>query len=517
MVAKIVVTLRRPERDAILLCFMKKIVLIISICFNNFSYSQNRNNIWMIGGEFPNHNCGLDFNSVVVDTFTVYRNLGFFITNAGICDTTGQLLFYTNGDYIENRNYQRLQNCTNFNPTITGDTTYGLNGCQAVLILPYPANPDKYYVFHLNGESFTAHSQGEFQPLRLWYSVVDMTLDGGLGGVVGNRKTVEIIADTMTWGRLTACKHANGRDWWVIMHRYYSDMYYKLLVTLDTIIVSTQNIGSVITSDIGGQAVFSQDGTMFAMVSPSAVDQLDIFQFDRCTGTFYNSVTITTPTIYSPLGCSFSPGGRFLYVSTNLNVFQYDTWAGNIAASVNTVATWDSTYSPGATYFFMHCLAPDGKIYISTFQGTDVLHVIHNPDNLGVSCNLTQHSILLPSYNALSFPNAVNYDLMALGGSLCDTLGLPNVVYNLVEQNDRLNAFPNPTTGILTVKFKSNVSSEYSLKITDVAGRQLKLIVGKAAEGVNFRQLDLSLFSKGIYFINLTGMDKNEKIWAIKE
>ncbi|MCX6290712.1 MAG: hypothetical protein NT126_02995, partial [Bacteroidetes bacterium] len=196
---------------------MKKLFFLLLLLLLQSALGQNRNNVWMLGGAIaPTYpKFGIDFNSGVVDTFSVFRGINFFITNASICDTTGELLFYTNGDYIENRNHSRLLNSTNFNPTVTGDTIYGSNVPQGALVLPYPSHPDWYYVFHVNGESFNAHGLNNYEPLELRYSVVDMNLAGGLGGIIANKKNISIINDTLTLGRITACKHANGRDWWV--------------------------------------------------------------------------------------------------------------------------------------------------------------------------------------------------------------------------------------------------------------------------------------------------------------
>ena len=75
-------------------------------------------------------------------------------------------------------------------------------------------------------------------------------------------------------------------------------------------------------------------------------------------------------------GAAFSPNSRFLYVTSVLDVYQYDTEASDIAASMVHIAHWDSTYSPGppfATVFDIAQLAPDGKIYI----GTGNLSLIH--------------------------------------------------------------------------------------------------------------------------------------------
>ena len=473
---------------------MKKVVFLILFFIHTlFLFAQKRNNVWMIGGELPNHNCGIDFNQGTPDTFTVYRDLGFFITNAGICDTTGQLLFYSNGDYIANRNHGRLLNTTFFNPTITGDTTYGLNGVQTVLILPRPSHPDQYMVFHVNGEYFTANNQSEFQPLALWYSKVDMNLDGGMGGIVANEKTVTLIDDTLTWGRITACKHANGRDWWVIMHRYYSDLYYKLLLTPDTILVSQQTIGRVIVRDVDGMACFSPNGSLYCMLSVD--NKLDLLDFDRCTGEFSVHEQIDVPLNYATFGCAFSANGRFLYVNSNRNIFQYDTWASPIANSLDTVALWDGRLSPLATTFFMEHLAPDNKIYITTFEGTDKLHVIEDPDSLGLSCHVVQSAITLPSYNALSLPNAANYDLGPVSGSVCDSL-TNGIAESEISKSITLN--PNPAREYYWINYQLTTTDQLKFELYSATGQ---LIEQKNLYG-SFRSLrvDCTSYQKGVYF-----------------
>ncbi len=450
----------------------------------------------MLGGAIaPSYpKFGLDFNSGSVDTFSVYRGINFFITNASICDTSGQLLFYTNGDYIENRNYSRLLNSTNFNPTITGDTTFGEAGSQTVIILPYPDHSYWYYIFHVNGEYFTAHSQSEFQPLELRYSIVDMNLGGGLGGIIAGQKTIPIISDTLTWGRITACKHANGRDWWLIMHRYYSDLYYKLLITPGSISVSSQNIGSIISSDVDGQAVFSADGTKYSMLSDD--NKLDIMDFDRCTGDFSNEVTILiNDGNLATLGCAFSPGGQFLYVSTNEHVFQFDTWSANVAASKTTVATYDGYVSGLHSTFYMMQLGPDNKIYLSTSEGTDVMHVINNPEQSGMSCDLVQHQLRLPSFNAFGMPNAPNYDLGAMVGSSCDSL-ISEVQSSLV-QNSNVDLFPNPSSGIFSVKLKDENDRIVSANVEDVLGKNILKIEKSNST------FDLSEETAGVYFLKV--------------
>src|SRR6476620_2713060 len=103
-------------------------------------------------------------------------------------------------------------------------------------------------MFHESAEYFVFQSQNDAQPLELRYSIVDMSLDTGLGGI--SDKKIVVLQDTLVWGFLTACKHANGRDWWVIAHQYYSNRYYKLLITPVGIEGPfIQDIGSIITND----------------------------------------------------------------------------------------------------------------------------------------------------------------------------------------------------------------------------------------------------------------------------
>jgi hypothetical protein len=82
---------------------------------------------------------------------------------------------------------------------------------QASLIIPDPGDSSKYYLFH---SSVDVLSNGTQRPLHFYYSIIDMNLDNGKGDVISKNNI--LISDTLASGNITACKHANGRDWWVI-------------------------------------------------------------------------------------------------------------------------------------------------------------------------------------------------------------------------------------------------------------------------------------------------------------
>ncbi|MBL0054335.1 MAG: T9SS type A sorting domain-containing protein [Bacteroidetes bacterium] len=224
---------------------------------------------------------------------------------------------------------------------------------------------------------------------------------------------------------------------------------------------------------------------------------IDLYDFDRCTGVLSNERNIIVPdTNLLACGCSFSPNGRYLYVSTNIDLFQYDTYSSNINASIIKVATWDTLYSPLKTTFLFHQLAPDGKIYICTAQGSNLLHIIQNPDDSGTACNFIQNSFFLPIPNALCMPNAPNYDLGAWIGSPCDTLGLG--LPSTLGEELSISVSPNPANSIANFVYHLPTNKHVTLTIYDGYG---KIVARQSLYGVfrNF-MLHTDKLANGLYY-----------------
>jgi hypothetical protein len=136
------------------------------------------------------------------------------------------------------------------------------------------------------------------------------------------------------------------------------------------------------------------------------------------------------------------------------------------------IAEWDGFYSPSppfATLFDIAQLAPDGKVYIATGNGTQHLHVIHNPDEPGLACNMEQHGIALPRYFTNSLPNHPNYHLGPVDGTVCDSLGINNSVSE-VEMAAALRTYPNPSEEAFTLAYAVQ-SMAGELELRDAAGR----------------------------------------------
>lgn len=492
------------ERSAFSINKWALFILILIPC--PYINGQGISNLWLMG-----YDCGapvicggtnIDFYNGTPDTLHVNRSMNFSQTFAGISDDLGQMQFYTNGVYIANRYDQLMVNGDSLNPSSYTDTwsSYGLPLTQGDLVLPALFDSSVYYLFHETLFYFNTI----YQPIELLYSKIDMRLDSGRGAIVF--KNVPIISDTLLVGGVTSCKHANGRDWWIICHRYDSDIWYTLLLTPFGIQGPfTQHAGQYIHDGGGGQSVFSPDGTIFAR--HHVVNDLDVFDFDRCSGLLSNYKHSVINDTSGGVGVSISPNSRFLYVSEDLHVYQYDLQATNFDSSRITVATFDWFYDPSPpfyTTFYLSHLAHDGKIYINTGNGTQWLHVINHPDSAGMACDLQQHSFKLPTVNGSTIPNYPNFFLGAQGGTVCDSLitGIPKAA---PPPEAELLIFPNPVRNLLYLTTGSS-STLGEITVFNMFGQQMPVPIHALKNG-EYQEINTSSLIPGVYLLEIKSGD----------
>jgi hypothetical protein len=475
---------------------------------------QGVNNIWITGYNGGLGEAKLDFynGNPSINPYNV--PMDFRHTHANISDSAGNLLFYTNGYYIADATHDTMQNGGGINPGAYANfVPDGFLIPQGALIVPKPGNSNIYYMFHNSADAYPIIPNNSTS-FKFYVTTIDMNLNGGLGAVT--TKNVVLLNDSMNVGKIVGCKHSNGRDWWIIIHRVNTNKYIKFLV-LPTSILGPyfQNIGTVRVDD-AGQAKFSSDGNKYAYYH--YYNGLDIMDFNRCNGNFSNVISdFTLPYIQGNVGCEFSPNSQFLYVSNIEKVYQYDLSSANILASRTEVAVWDSFHQPNfpalGVYLCLPQLAPDGRIYITTGNGTTYFGRIESPDSLGLACNVAQHSVLLPTYNFNTLPNHPNYFLG------CDTtLGcicaLSTGITDGSSQNIAARASPNPTTGFFTLQF--NVQSiAGTLEIYDVMGNLM--MRDYVAPWSQFKKIDISNMASGIYFGKMQWENTVGSVKIVKE
>lgn len=413
---------------------MKILIFVISIFFYLNSIAQNpafapkHDNIWLTG--FGSFGSSLDVGGARIDfkynqplIIREDRRMNFEATTASMSDLDGNLLFYTNAYYIANALNDTMQGGEKINPD---STIFQDKITQGVVVLPCPGYIDKFVLLHeMSTFEITPYSFG--QVYKCLYSMVDMKGNNGLG-VVSQVNNI-LIEDTLCYGKLTACKHANGRDWWILIPKWNSDVFFTYLLTPNGFeYYGIQKIGPIQISGLG-QSVFSPDGSKYVKynaVGGSIGAWLDIYDFDRCTGMLSNCQTKYFDPSGAP-GVGISPSSQYLYVSNGLWLYQYNLKADSIFGSEVLLGTYDGHMSPGPTYFFMLQLAPNGKLYMNSAAVVNTLHIIHSPDLPGQECRFEQHGVQLPTLNDSSIPTFPNYRLGPLDGSPCDTLGLNNL------------------------------------------------------------------------------------------
>lgn len=169
-----------------------------------FSFSQTseikRTNHWYFG-----NGAGIDFSSgtAVADTT---GNLHTYEGCSSMSDINGNLLFYTDGDTVWNKNHLPMPNGTG----LMGCGNYG-SSANAGLIVPKPNNTDIFYIFTTDcQENFTNFQQNK----GFRYTVIDMNLNGGLGDVISKNN----LLFTPSVEGIAATKHCNGTDIWIVAH-----------------------------------------------------------------------------------------------------------------------------------------------------------------------------------------------------------------------------------------------------------------------------------------------------------
>lgn len=427
-------------------------------------FSQGFDNLWLSG-----YNCcspmyggtAIDFFSGNFQTASFSSTMNFTFTTANISDVEGGLLFYTNGWYVANSQHAHMLNGDDINPGYIA-THYGQMGFpipQGAQILPFDEyNSDLYWIIHETLD--TASSL--FRPTSLNYSVVDMTQDNGLGAVV--LKNIPIFQDTLVMGQISACRHANGRDWWIVVPKYHSNRYHIILATPYGLQHFTQDIGRVSgTQDWTGQTTFSNDGSRYARMDLHY--GLFLMEFDRCSGTFSNFRAVDSSQFAGGAaygGVAISPNNELVYVSHQQYVYQFDWNAPNLNLAKILVATYDGFVDAGGTVFHNAQLSSDNKIYIDIGgSGSTYLHVINQPDSPGVACDIQQHSVRLPTWNGGSLSHPPNFRLHADGSTVCDSLisGAPAISSPLIDYT----VFPNPATNYFYLYGKYEDVSQINL------------------------------------------------------
>ncbi|MGF1556393.1 T9SS type A sorting domain-containing protein [Paucihalobacter sp.] len=377
------------------------LLFLLLFLFQQTLVAQNEGKKWYFGTH-----AGLDFSttppSVLLD-----GQINTLEGTATLSDENGELLFYTDGIQVYTKEH-----------TIMPNSQDGLGGdpssAQSAIIVPHPSNSDLFYLFTVSA----------YINSNVFYSIIDMNLNEGLGDIEPDAKAIPVLYGTGEY--IQATPSSDGTFWWVLLHKSGTSNYYAYKVTSDGLDIENPVISSTGTpSGNNGDIGFIKFNNLGnKLVRTSYINNhFNISDFDNATGVVSNSLHFP---LYAAYGAEFSPNNRFLYISafSSMGVKQYDLYVGTTVSEIQSSV---HTYSNTATGALQ--IAPDSKIYSSRY-GALALDVIHSPNHQGSAATFQLNG-------------------QSLGGASAQ-LGLPNFITTLVSQ----------TPPVVDDLFVSDISSE---------------------------------------------------------
>ena len=404
---------------------MKKLLPLITLFFALNTFSQKEANFWYFG-----RNAGIDFNTTPPSPITN----GAINTLEGcssFADSAGNLLFYTDGITVWNKNDQIMSysdgspaNNLRGNPSST----------QSGMIIPKPGSTSIYYLFTV----------GDNQNPAFDLYTIDMSLNAGLGELIDENNNgnfsedlaSQATANSNNWTeKVAAVRGKDCNTYWIVTkvsNFFYSYKIDENGVNLTPVISTVTNN----TSRTRGYLKLSPDGKRLAIANQNTNNDLLLYSFDNETGFIANDGISIFNDVNDgeAYGVEFSRNSEKLYVSstsgfratladteTTYKLFQYNLTATDIEASK--VLIHEQIGYRGALQ-----LGPDGKIYATiplAYDDTDgdatFLDVIENPNTNATDVIFTK-------------------DAISLGGQK-STQGLPPFISSLllpidIEDND---------------------------------------------------------------------------------
>jgi hypothetical protein len=208
----------------------KLAVLSVTILLTlHYLYAQTskQNNNWIFG-----RSARVEFNNGNINPqVSIFSSIEACATLSN--PNTGELMCYTNSVTIMDKNGNLLQNGDNLNGNESST--------QGALILPHPSLDNHYLLFTTTFFFTTGNG--------LYYNVINMALNNGLGGVVAGQKNILLYAN-VTEG-LTYTYNNDSSGYWLLAHERSSNTFLSFEINKTGIGVNVKksNIGRVYTTN----------------------------------------------------------------------------------------------------------------------------------------------------------------------------------------------------------------------------------------------------------------------------
>jgi hypothetical protein len=291
-----------------------KYILLVSWLLNgvvaytqpNRNYETNpdrkRTNIWYFG-----QLAGIDFNTNPPTNVT-YSKIYALEGSASICDTSGQLLFYTNGITVWNKNHDTMEGGFD----LMGD----MSSAQSALIVKNYDNDSIYYI--LTTPNALDYTRG------MRFNEVNIKLNNGLGMITKKN----IILHSTSAEKSTAVNHQNNKDIWIIGHSFIDNIFFSYLVKPDGIISCP--VLSPVGSTLDNLGAFKGNAQFYLKASHNSQyisncipysKKIEVFNFSQVNGDLTMFKTINLG--FMPYGIDYSTDDQNLFITGILSDTAY--------------------------------------------------------------------------------------------------------------------------------------------------------------------------------------------------
>jgi hypothetical protein len=493
---------------------MKRIIFIL-LYFSiiNITNAQRESDAMYFGGCFsggcwcntPNQGNIYQFNqdSLVQIIDPACLPLTTFYSAATFADkNTGELLFACNGWRLINGDGEILSHKLWFDdmphPQDSPDTTV-VNVQAGPLFLPHPGDSTKAYLFYGQLWPFQMQNQSGRFDKYFTYALLD----------IPNRTLISknnvLISDTSINGDMQACRHANGRDWWIIKPDIWTNKFFVGLLTPQGIEMNPITIpGAPTDLRVNTSSKFNIQGTKYIHYSGGISRTIHEYNFDRCSGTLSNLVIhdisdSISPTDNTLASMTISPDGSKFYLKTNSS-FSYNIRGGFSQIDL-------STDSIKLISFRGQCpqMMPNGKKLLFGNNFRDSNNVIQRRVGEISNPNAPFNELII-DYFKYNTPNSLttiapnNFAYMRLGAdtlSICDSLSVITRK-SAYEKPSGLVVYPNPATDYLQIEVQERSNTQY--KITNYFGQVVHIWQSDQIK----QNIELNNISNGFYLLQAT-------------
>jgi|GEM_PF-1085968 len=363
----------------------------------------------------------------------------------------GQPIFYSNGENVWHSGDAPMPNGA------------GINGSalslQPGISFPVPGTTSQYYLF----------TTGNALNKGAYYSVIDMSLNSGIGDIVPDKKNIRIPGIDSCQRVIMATRHANNSWYWVIFRSVGErNQLYAYKVTekgVSSVPVKSECFTSHGTNDYA-MSKFSPTGDLYVYTSDNWTTEqkktYELYTFNSVTGVFTQTLMFKglpdKPEIYDlqhrSNGIEFSPDGKYLYTT----VMALDP--GPPQTPKQAVNQFDMSKTGDYDIFMdgmrnlhqkdiidQYCgmqLARDGRIYIAQEENKNnkVLSRIFYPNKYNTDCDFRDSEV-------------------PLSGMMESTFGLPTYVPSILGRFDWTNICLPDTTQFKSTFHPQPISVEW--------------------------------------------------------